>query len=1251
MMDLHKQRRKRGVVLSFQGLKKLSEARREAEIEENDGNKFTLEELSDRTQLAPFTVAKVLAHEEGVDKQTLECFFRAFDLELLPQDYTRPNSHDRGSADETPAEQQIQNPKSKIQNRTDWGEAVDVSIFYGRTDEIAKLEYWITQENCRLVALLGIGGIGKTALSVKLAQQIQEEFDCVIWRTLRNAPPVEEILANLIQFLSNYQKIDLPKQIGQRISQLCELLRSQRCLIVIDNVETILSDGERAGYYREGYEDYGELFKQIGQTQHQSCLLLTSREKPKEIASLEGAVLPVRSFQLTGLQATDGQEILRTKGFFRGSAEAWQELVSRYAGNPLALKIISTTIQELFDGNIADFLAQNAIIFGDIRDLLDRHFNRLSALEKEVMYWLAIDREPVALAQLQEDIVSPVQPTKLLEALESLGRRYLLEKSAARFTLQPVIMEYVTARSIEQICEEISTQEIALFRSLAIIKAESLDYVRDTQIRLIVNPIIAELLCHFGTKTNIENRLMQILANLRGKPLSQQGYVGGNTLNLLRQLQTDLSGYDFSDLAIWQAYLQDLKLHNVNFQNANFGKCVFNETFRNIFSVAFSGDGKLLATGDSDGEIRLWRISEGGEILRSTPLQTLQGHKGWVQTLAFSSTSLRGQQNEGGITPTSPRVGGNEGGLTPTSPRGGGNEGGILASGGEDNTVKLWDISSGKCLKILAGHKSWVQSVAFSPDEKILACGSEGLIRLWNVESGEYFQTWEIGGSWVFSIAFSPDGKMLACGSVEGTVKIWDVTSGTCSLEMPGHNGWVWCVDFSPDGRILASCSDDSTVRLWDVVTGTCRQILHGHNGWVWRVVFSPDGETLASGGGDSTVRLWNVSDGSCRLNLQSHASWVGAIAFHPNNIFMATGSIDRTVKLWDIRTGNCLKTIQGNRDFVHSVAFFSPLSHSKLLLASGSDRTIKLWDVEIGKCVKNLQIDSGFIWSIALSPDGNMLACGGDRIVRIWDWQTGQTLKTFQGHTGWIWSIAFSPNGHILASAGEDKTIRIWHINSGQCVQILQEHPSLIYAIAFSPTSPRGGGTEGGLLASASFDRTIRLWDITTGECLQILEGHFSWVQSVAFSPISHKGRDILASGSFDRTIRLWDINTGECLQIFQGHTATINCLDFSRNGKLLASGSTDGTVCLWDITSGERRHTLQANSGYIWSVAFSPDGKMLASGSDSETIKLWDVDTGECLKTLKTDRPYEGINITGVSGLTETAIATLKALGAKQQ
>ncbi len=1198
-MDRHKQRRKRGVILTPKGLQKLAEARRELEIEENNGDKFTLEELSDRAKLAPFTIAKVLAREEAVDKQTLEYFFRAFHLQLQPEDYTRPIS----DGDRT--------ERSPNQHQIDWGEAIDVSAFYDRADERAKLKYWIIQDNCRLVALLGIGGIGKTALSVKLAEEIQENFDYVIWRSLRNAPPIVEFLANLIKFLSNQEETNLPKNVGYLISRFGETIRQKRCLIVIDNVETILC-GERAGYYADGYEDFGELFKQVAEANHQSCLLLTSREKPKEVASLEGATLPVRSLQLIGLNSTDGREILRAKGFFRASGEEWEQLIQRYTGNPLALKIVSTTIQELFNGNIAEFLAENTVVFGDIRDLLDQHFNRLSNLEEEVMYWLAINREPVSIAELKEDIISPVASAKLLEALESLGRRSLIEKStptfgqnnAVRFTLQPVIMEYVTGRLIEQVSREITSQKISIFRSHALIKAQTLDYVRDTQIRLILNAIAEQLLVDLGSKQSIENCLIKILANLKSQAKSLQGYAGGNAINLLCQLKTNLSNYDFSDLTILQAYLQDVNLHNVNFQNANFAKCVFNETFRSIFAVAFSPDGKILATGDTDGEIRLWQIDAGVESLHTTFLQILHGHQGWVQSLAFS------------------------------------HDGSILASGSEDKTAKLWDISTGKCLKTLTGHRNWVQSVVFSPDGNTLACGTEGSIKLWDWQSGECLQTWETGNDWVFAVSFSLDGKTVACGSIEGAVKLWNVASGTCRQTLPGHQGWVWTVLFSPDGSTLASCSDDSTVCLWDVKTNTCREVLRGHVAWVWRLAFSPDGKILASGGQDRIVKLWDVTDGTCLLSLQGHATWVSSLAFHPNGQMLATGSIDRTVRLWDTRTGHCLKTLQGSRDYVHSVAFSPPICDRKQntlqILAAGNDRKIGLWNVQTGELIKTLHLDAGWSWSVAFSHDGRILATGNDRAIELWDWQTGQSVQTLQGHTGWIWSIDFSPNDIILASAGEDKTIKIWDINAGECLQTFSGHTGLIYSIAFSP--------QGNLLASGSFDQTIRIWDISSGECVQILRSHLSWVQSVAFSPQGN----LLASGSFDRTVRLWDISTGECVQILPGHTGAINAIAFSPQGDILATGSSDSTVRFWDIASNQCCQILQVNHGYVWSIAFSWDGKILASGSDSETIKLWDVATGECLQTLKSDRPYEGMNITGVTGLTEATIATLKALGA---
>jgi len=221
----------------------------------------------------------------------------------------------------------------------DWGEAVDVSVFYGRTEELATLEQWIVKERCRLVTLLGMGGIGKTSLVVKLAEQIQNHFEYIIWRSLRNAPPIEDILAELILFLSDGQEINLPKTLDGRVSRLVHFLRKYRCLLILDNAESILESGERAGNYCEGYEGYGELLKIVGGLTHQSCLVLTSREKLKEIALLEGRTLPIRSLHLNGLNQVEGQEVFKLKGCFSGVDEEWKVIIQHYAGNPLALKI------------------------------------------------------------------------------------------------------------------------------------------------------------------------------------------------------------------------------------------------------------------------------------------------------------------------------------------------------------------------------------------------------------------------------------------------------------------------------------------------------------------------------------------------------------------------------------------------------------------------------------------------------------------------------------------------------------------------------------------------------------------------------------------------------------------------------------------------------------------------------------------------------------------------------------------------
>jgi DNA-binding CsgD family transcriptional regulator len=345
---------------------------------------------------------------------------------------------------------QYQQRSSSTAPRRDWGEAADLPNFYGRTEELATLEQWIVKERCRLVALLGMGGIGKTALAVQLARQLQDRFELVIWRSLRNAPPIQEILADLLKFLSNSQETDLPEDVDEKISQLIQYLNQHRCLLILDDVETILRSGSRVGRYGEGHESYGVLLKRVGEEQHQSCLLLSSQEKLREIVLLENPTGTVRSLQLEGLKSEDARLLLKEKGLT--GEQKWNELIQDYKGNPLALKVVTTTIQDLFSGNVTEFVKHKTLVISDIfREVLDQQFNRLSELEKKIMQVLAREAKPISILKLREEMPTPLATSELIETLESLKWRSLIETAKSKdmdtseslFELQPVIKKYI----------------------------------------------------------------------------------------------------------------------------------------------------------------------------------------------------------------------------------------------------------------------------------------------------------------------------------------------------------------------------------------------------------------------------------------------------------------------------------------------------------------------------------------------------------------------------------------------------------------------------------------------------------------------------------------------------------------------------------------------------------------------------------------------------------------------------------------
>ncbi|BAZ49650.1 WD-40 repeat-containing protein [Nostoc sp. NIES-4103] len=439
--------RRRGVILTPQGLQKLEDAKSASENYENFGKRYTREALSFRMGLDPDTVAKVFACEIGVDRQTLKYCFQTFNLQLEPNDYQLANP------DINPQEGYTKNS-----NRIDWGEAPDVSLFYGRTEELATLKHWILAASgtnqaipCRLVTLVGMGGMGKTWLSVKVAQELQGQFEFVIWRSLLPAPPVNELLADLITVLSDGQETDLPESINHRISRLIHYLQSRRCLLVLDGADRIFTEcaaleincRDCIWLHHTTNGEYCELFRRVAQASHQSCLILTSRVKFHEITPLEGRTRPVRVLCLEGLEVADIQKLFATKGSFRGTPDEWNRLIESYAGNPHVLNRIATTIQQLFDGSITEFLEQKVTVFGTVFNSLDPEFEHLSDAAKATIQCMVLNRQPISFSQLRTKMSSSVSSQELLESLELLQARSWINTKAGLFSLQPMMIEYI----------------------------------------------------------------------------------------------------------------------------------------------------------------------------------------------------------------------------------------------------------------------------------------------------------------------------------------------------------------------------------------------------------------------------------------------------------------------------------------------------------------------------------------------------------------------------------------------------------------------------------------------------------------------------------------------------------------------------------------------------------------------------------------------------------------------------------------
>jgi WD40 repeat protein/transcriptional regulator with XRE-family HTH domain len=884
------------------------------------------------------------------------------------------------------------------ERRQDWGEAPDVLGFVGRAVELAVLRRWILGDRGRLVALLGIGGVGKTSLAAKLAQEVASGFERVYWRSLRDAPPVGEWLAGAIGFLSD-QALAPPAGESERLAALLGLLRDRRCLLVLDNFETVFEPGQREGRYRAGLADYGRLLGAVGGAAHPSCLLLTSREAPVELTVLGGDA--VHTFRLGGLSVDEARALLADKRL-TGDDDAWADLVARYAGNALALRLVGESIRQLVGGEIGTFLdeAGTGGVFGGIRQLLAEQVERSSAPEQQVLRALAVEREPLRLTALVAALGTGAGRGAALEAVEGLRRRSLVERAeaagVAAFTLQSVVLEYVTDRLVEDAADEIERGRPTLLVEQPLIQAQAREYVRQSQERLIGEPIL-QLLKARHREGETERRLLALLESWRDRPTAEQGYGPGNVINLLRLPRGDLKGADLSGLAIRQAYLQDVEAQGARLAGAHLSEAVLGEALSYPTCAVLSADGAYLVAGTSTGDVCRWRVAD------RQLLAILRGHTCWVRGVAQDR------------------------------------DGRLVVSCSFDGTVRLWEATTGRPLAILQDHSGWVRSAALSADGRLLVSGgADGTVRLWEAASGRPLATLQGHTGEVRGVALSGDGRLVASGSNDGTVRLWEAASGRPLATLRGDTSGVRTAALSGDGRLVASGGFDGIVRLWEVASGQVLATLQAHTGAVYSVALSGDGRLAASGGFDGMVRLWDVASGRVLATLQAHTSNVLAVALNADGRLVASGGgVDGTVRLWEAASGRALATLQGHAGGVLAAA----LSGDGRLVASGGvDGTVRLWDVASARPLATLHGHIGAVWQVGFGADGRLVASGGvDGTVWLWEAASARPLATLHGHTGAVYAVALSEDGQTVASGGVDGTVRIWDASSGAIQRTLR--------------------------------------------------------------------------------------------------------------------------------------------------------------------------------------------------------------------
>jgi WD40 repeat protein len=1130
--------------------------------------------------------------------------------------------------------------------------------FVGREAELAQL-HRLLQEGPTATGgppvgitpagISGMGGIGKTQLAVEYAHRYRDAYPGgVFWV---NAARVQDWSRELVDLADRVglrpADPSSPDRTGQMVAALSRHLQQQApALLIFDNV----TDPRHLQTVRLGP---GLTPFELG-----GVLLFTTRrrEMPPGLATLDVKVLP---------RETSQQMILAARPEAAGDPDL-DRLCDTLGHLPLALELAAAALRHRSRLSLSAYLQnlsqlgaeplhEKALVTpGDLATYYE--VSLTPALKAQ---WAALDDAGPrgrdarlllrAAAQLAEAELIPVARLGLLaglrddedgleeplsDALRELEANSLVEPiQDRRLRLHPLVRDFAAHQTPE---EGVVAFRQSLAANLAAVYGD-IAVLEDHCARRGIDALQRDLLSALGLLPSPPSTLHSPLSNLH--PL----------LRLLKREAHNLRGWDpdqrpaffpqqvfksaaalaLPELAAgaearlararapylrldWQAGVQSLALERTLTGHDDL-----------VNAVAVTPDGRRAVSAAADWTLRVWDLETGGELARLTGhergfLAHPAGHEGGVLAVA--------------VTPDVRRA----------------------VSASEDQTLRVWDLETGRQLAYLTGHEGRVNAVVVTTDgRRAVSASDDGTLRVWDLAAGEEMVVLGghedvVGGGDLFfkpaaarvlAVAVTPDGRRAVSGSSDGMLHVWDLETGGQVAVWRGHEdkepavgrvpavaASVLAVAVTPDGQRAVSASDDGTLRVWDLASGEEVAVLRGHGDRVRTVAVTPDERHVVSGSDDGTLRVWDISSG-------------------PNA---------------GLASGEEVTVLRGHGDRVRTVAV---TADGRRAVSGSNDRTLRVWDITpglnaglaTGEEVAVPHGHEGWVHALAVTQDGRRAVSGsGDRTLRVWDLETGGELARLTGHGGSVVAVALTPDGRRAVSGSDDSTLRVWNIApglnaglaSGEEVAMLRGHESLVTAVAVTP--------DGQLAVWGSNDGALRVWDLASGEeaVLGSQEDDFYqddvdetfWASAFLFPDpvlavtVTPDGRRAM-SASADGTLRVWDLASSEEVAVLRGlggwvpaqgrfgaHEAPVLAVAVTPDGRRAVSASDDGTLRLWEISSGlhaglasgEEVAVLCGHGDRVRTVAVARDGRRAVSGSDDGTLRVWDLDTGEELAVV---------------------------------